>query len=257
MIAYAALRIPYVHLVSNGFVLDREAARQLAKSGLSEVSLSLDGDQEYHNHLRNNAQSYQKVIQAIRDLQTNVPQIKIVLNTVIFPGHLDQVRYVVELAKKLNIYAKVQTVNPHFNFPGEGSAPPRIEFEKADRKELYGLVRYLLKSRHVLNSRFYLKRIPGYFSGDCVCPLIRPKCRLSYYFLEVNCKRIVSPCMFGTGWEEGVSIDEYAGMPQKFRALQKRLEGCRKCDESMYICYWEPLINIPVTNFIKYNFFKR
>jgi hypothetical protein len=85
--------------------------------------------------------------------------------------------------------------------------------------------------------------------------LVHPLCRLPYYFLEANPYRVVSPCMFGTGWEEGVSIEEYATLSDKFVELQKKLETCRKCDESMYICYWEALINLPLKNFIKYNLF--
>jgi MoaA/NifB/PqqE/SkfB family radical SAM enzyme len=255
MIAYAALKIPYVHLVSNGILIDTDVARRLAKSGLSEISLSLDGDEKYHNNLRGDRHSFLKVIQAIENIRRNAPRINIVLNTVIFPGHLNQVRYVVELAKKLKIYAKVQPVNPHFYFSGMQDLPPEIEFEKVDRKEILDLTKYLLKNKCVLNSKFYLKNIPNYFAQNFYCPLVHPLCRLPYYFLEANPYRVVSPCMFGTGWEEGVSIEEYATLSDKFVELQKKLETCRKCDESMYICYWEALINLPLKNFIKYNLF--
>lgn len=258
MIDYVSVKVPYVHLVSNGLLINAQAARQLAKTGLSEISLSLDGDEAYHNRLRGagTVNSYQKVIQAIENLKRNAPKIRIVLNTVILPGYANQARYVVELAGKLKIYVKVQPVNQHFYFSDVSDMPGEIEFDKQDPRELSELIGYLLKTGYVLNSSFYLRNIIHYFARDSHCSLIRPRCYLPYYFLEVNPHRIVSPCMFGTGWGGGLTIEEYVKKDNRFTSLQKKLESCRRCDRSMYVCYWETMANIPLTNFIKYNFLK-
>jgi len=175
---------------------------------------------------------------------------------VIFPGYINQVKHIVELAEKLKIYIKVQPVNQHFYFADAPDQPSEIEFDKIDSRELSELIKYLIKARHVLNSRFYLKNIINYFTRNSYCSLTRPRCLLPYYFLEANPHRIVSPCMFATGWEQGINLEEYIKQNDGFVALQKKLKNCRKCDKSMYICYWETMLNLPITNFIKYNIFQ-
>jgi MoaA/NifB/PqqE/SkfB family radical SAM enzyme len=255
MVDYAARKIPYVHLVSNGLVMNADYARRLAGAGLSEISLSLDGEESYHNELRGNASSYAKVIEAIETITKETPDLKIVLNTVLFPGRLEQARHVIELAGKMGIYAKVQPVNRHFSFADAPHSPREIEFDMGDPEELREFVDYLSCTGHVLNSGYYLSHMLDYFSGKAVCPLIRPRCRVPHYFLEANPHGIISPCMYGTGWEKGIQLNAYDERNPDLISMKKELEHCRLCDETMYICYWEALINMPVFNYIKHTIF--
>jgi len=52
-------------LVTNGFLLDNERLTDLTKSGLTALTISLDGLKENHNWLRNNALSFDRTVNAI------------------------------------------------------------------------------------------------------------------------------------------------------------------------------------------------
>jgi MoaA/NifB/PqqE/SkfB family radical SAM enzyme len=51
-LAYAANKIPYVHLVTNGSTMTKDLARCLNEKGIQEISISLDGLEEFHNTIR-------------------------------------------------------------------------------------------------------------------------------------------------------------------------------------------------------------
>lgn len=57
-----------VSIISNGYFIDRVVAKQIADSGVSLVSLSLEGPQEIHDRIRMPG-SYQKCMEAYRYLQ--------------------------------------------------------------------------------------------------------------------------------------------------------------------------------------------
>ena len=131
-------------------------------------------------------------------------------------------------------------------------SPP--DFSNVDHREIEAFIDLCRKEKHVINSRFFLKKIPDYFKKNLTMPAIRPRCLLPYIYLECNPYGNISPCMVATGWETGISIEDYADqtMKKEFRKLQQSLESCRKCDTSMYICCWEPMINFPVSHFLRY-----
>jgi len=254
MISYAAARIPYVHLVSNGLLLDTRMARRLKEAGLSEISLSLDGRKKWHNSIRGEEDSYDAVIAAVNCVQKSAPRMNIVLNTVLFPDAVEEARAAISMAKSLGVFIKIQPVNPHFQFEMADNLPPEPDFLKVDSAELESLVDECIQEKHVLNSKFYLNRIPSFFKGELTMPIIYPKCKLPYIYLECNSYGNVSPCMVATGWESDLTIEDISDplKMEKYRSLQKRLEQCRKCEKTMFICCWEPMIHFPISHLLKY-----
>lgn len=254
MVAYASARIPYVHLVSNGLLLTPDRCRELAAAGLEEISLSLDGEADWHDRVRGEEGSQRSVLEAVGRLREYAPGIKIVLNTVLFPGAVDQARAAVRLARERSLLIKIQPVNRHYEFPGEDGRPEELDFRRLDREELLSFIGECLRDRRVVNSSYYLRRIPDYFRGRLTCPPIHPRCRLPEFFLEANARGLASPCMFAAGWENGVDIAELdtpAGC-RRWRRLQDQLASCRLCEETMFICYWEPMIHFPLAHLLKY-----
>jgi sulfatase maturation enzyme AslB (radical SAM superfamily) len=255
MISYASSKIPYVHLVSNGYLVSENIVIELKQANLTEVSLSLDGEAEWHNKTRGSEKSFDALINAIECFKKEAAEIKIVIDTVMYPDALGQTRKAVEISKRLGVFHKVQPVNRHFNFLNSLGQPPDLDFSNVNEKELEDLIDYLIKSPHVLNSSYFLKQIPLYFSNNLICKPSRPKCRLPYFFLEVSAYGKVSPCMYGTGWDGVLAIDSDLKKnfsSKKYKMQQKKLEQCRLCDRSMYMCYWESLIQFPLIHSIVY-----
>jgi MoaA/NifB/PqqE/SkfB family radical SAM enzyme len=255
MVAYASGKVPYVHLVSNGLLIDKTVTKDLSRRGLSEVSISLDGDREWHNTLRDSSKSFDAAIRAIECIKRHTPEIEVVVNSVIFPDKVDQVRKAVELTKQLKVKHKVQPVNNHFKFDKAISVPKPLDFRDADHDAIRGLINYLLQEAHVVNSKAFLKMIPHYFDGSLRCPMIEKKCFIPHFYLEVSAHGNASPCMLATEWGGTIPIGmnfREALNSDQYLSEKRRLEACKKCHKSMYICYWEPMISFPLKNLIQF-----
>lgn len=58
-------------MVSNGFLIGKDEAKQIASSGIDHVQISVDGNKENHEWMRNKKGSYDKAILAIMHLVEN------------------------------------------------------------------------------------------------------------------------------------------------------------------------------------------
>lgn len=58
-----------VSLISNGLIIDKEIAAKIKNTGINVVALSIDGDEENHNYIRNNNKSYLSVLKAAEYLR--------------------------------------------------------------------------------------------------------------------------------------------------------------------------------------------
>ena len=51
-------------IVTNGFLLDERMMGRLVDAGMRSITVSLDGDREAHNHLRNNPQAFDHALRS-------------------------------------------------------------------------------------------------------------------------------------------------------------------------------------------------
>jgi MoaA/NifB/PqqE/SkfB family radical SAM enzyme len=260
MVAYASERVPYTHLVTNGMLMDDAIARELSRAGLKEISISLDGDRDWHNALRNSPKSFDAALGAIESLKRAAPDIDIVVNTVIFPNQPEQAARAVALTEKLGVAHKVQPVSKHYSFEASPAGSYKIDFNATDETLLKALVRSLSKNPRIVNSRFYLNKIPDYFKQRLQNPLIREGCLSPHVFLEVSSYGRASPCLYFSSWKGPLEInaDLKRNMASpEYHNEKKKMERCRLCNETMYICYWEPMVTFPLSHFIKYTLFRQ
>lgn len=76
-------------MVTNGLLLTQRKIAELADAGLKSISISLDGLESYHNHFRGNSNSYQRVIEALKELK-KYPSIFTSVVTCVTPENIDQ-----------------------------------------------------------------------------------------------------------------------------------------------------------------------
>ena len=255
MIAYAAARIPYVHLVTNGLRMDGATARELARAGLTEISISLDGERDWHNWVRRSEKSFDAAVTAIKTVRNKAPGVGIVVNSVMFPEAPEQVEKALAITRSLGVHHKIQPVNTHFAFEQTAKQPDAIRFGAAKPQEIQNLIRRISSQSHLVNSRAFLQRIPDYFAGRLVCPAIRPKCLVPHFFLEASAYGKISPCMMATGWDGTLEMGPDLAREKDgafFAGQKRRLETCRACDRSMYICYWEPMMSFPAPHLLRF-----
>jgi radical SAM enzyme (rSAM/lipoprotein system) len=180
-------------LVTNGFLLDNERLTNLIKSGLTALTISLDGLKENHNWLRNNALSFDRTVKAI-SLATKYENITFDIATCITlrnTGELDKV-YDLLVGLKVKNW-RLFTIDPigrasehkELNINGPGLVRT-LEFIRnvKRRKEInisYGCDGFLGNYEGVVRDEFYFCRAGiniGSILHDgsiCACPNINRK----------------------------------------------------------------------------------
>lgn len=83
-------------MVTNGMALTRERLYSLVSSGLRSVSVSFDGFEEAHNHIRRNPQSFRKALEAIRNIRSIDGLVYDVI-TCVTPAMIDRLKEFKEL----------------------------------------------------------------------------------------------------------------------------------------------------------------
>ncbi len=257
-ITFAKEFIPYVHLVSNGWVIDRAVAEELHATNLDEISISLDGIGKTHDELRGVDGSFEKAVEAIDNLKRYAPDIKIVINSIITPGNIKDLYEVVKLVEGLGLQQKFQPINDHPVFEGQETKSSEYHFNQTELDEVEAFVDFAKNKKYIVNSDYFLSQIPKFFSGKVANGLSHDRCTLGYFFCEFRQDGELYPCVTGMGWKKGfMPVDGLRKTlySDAYRKTLKKLEACKSCRSNMYVCYFEPRINFPIGNFIKYTLF--
>ncbi|MCM8813221.1 MAG: radical SAM protein [Candidatus Omnitrophica bacterium] len=94
---------------SNGYLIDDALAHQIAESGLTRISLSLDGATEQtHDYLRGVRGSYRRVIQAFEHIYRHCPDIKMSVQCVMYDINQDEL---VDLVKLVHARPQMGSLN--------------------------------------------------------------------------------------------------------------------------------------------------
>lgn len=251
----AKAKIPSVNMVTNGLLLDKETIKEIANLKVDSISLSLDGMERSHEFIRNKEGAFSITVNAIKELKRHAPQMKIVINTVITPWNLDELVPLTEFVEGLGVMHKFQPLNEHPHFDGQAKSYSIENEKRFDDVKLNAVIEFLLKRKNVANSSYFLKSIPAYFSKENRYGLFEDRCMLPRFLCEFREDAMMYPCLGGTGWREGYPVSKGIRNILKsleYRSTVKRLESCRACQKSYSVCYIEPRVAFPVTNFFKY-----
>jgi radical SAM protein with 4Fe4S-binding SPASM domain len=83
-------------MVSNGMLLNQQMLKKLTETGISSITISLDGPKEAHNWLRNHQNAFEKAIEAIKlTAQSVIPYQDVV--TCVSPKNLHDLDQIAEL----------------------------------------------------------------------------------------------------------------------------------------------------------------
>ncbi len=257
LLAYAKQSgIIYTHIVSNGYLMDKNKANRLKEANVSEISFSLDGDQNIHDKIRGVNDAFNKVMEAMDYVKTYAPKTKIVLNTILNPVSPENALFAVETARQQGVKIKIQPMNRHPCFGLQESMPETKRSLQADEKEkLLDAIKLMQASPSVINSRPFLENYKAFMFCSEENILAKDTCIFGSHHIEFFANQLF-PCLEGLNWKDGFDIFT-AGSIKKIltsslylKKLQE-LKKCALCKKNYYICYYEPRLNFPVWNFIK------
>lgn len=253
ILAYARRsRIKYIHLVTNGYLLDRTAATRLAATGINEVSVSIDGNEEIHDKNRGMSGSYRRAVMAVENLKKYAPGVKVVLNAIFSPENPFQCLHVVELAHRFDVYVKIQPLNRHPAFSSTDHSS--ISFRDISPEGTKAVITKLRKDSRVVNSNTFLDNIYNFFHKKERLIFRNSPCIFGYHHIEVLEDGNIYPCLEGLNWEKGLksdlSLKDLLRSPA-YKRLVEELKKCKGCLGNYYICYYEPRITFPINNLLR------
>lgn len=257
---YTKKRIPYVHMVTNGFQIDESRAKKLAKTGIDEISISLDGQEKKHDAIRGVKGSFARAWRAIENLKKYAPKIVIVVNSIISPHNIQDLYELSRLVRENKLPHKFQPHNDHPVFKGQITKSGPLKCNREEMEEIKRFIRFILPNENVVNSRYFLKQVPNYFSQNTRGGIFEERCILGYHHCEIREDGTLFPCLTGMDWQHGFPLDD--GLlntiySEKYRKKLEELKECQLCKANMYICYFEPRITFPLLHYFKYRFLER
>jgi len=102
ILSYASKKGIKTGIATNGFLIDKEMANRIKEAHISSIQISLDGTEETHNKIRQNAESYQRAINAIRFLkELKIPIVSVA--TTVTPMNLDEMNSLRDVLVDLNV----------------------------------------------------------------------------------------------------------------------------------------------------------
>jgi MoaA/NifB/PqqE/SkfB family radical SAM enzyme len=257
-LTYAARKLPYVRLTTNGLAMTRELARALNDSGIKEIGLSIDGTDEYHNLVRGRPDAAEKVWNSLELLCSHAPKVQIIINSVLTPYNLEGLR---EIGKRLSkfpgVLQKYLPVTFHELFGTQDLKSLPLHLEAAPQKEMESFLDQAILNSRITNSSIFLEKAKLFFRGEPNVIPEQKRCLYSYHAMEFDPAGFAYPCRTGMNFTNGVlpekDLSEYFKTAE-YRATQKRLESCTKCQGTMMLCYYEPRLNFPLSHLLYYKF---
>ncbi len=253
MITYSKKKIPFVHLVTNGTTIDKNIAAKLAETKINEVSVSIDGFKETHDKIRGKG-SYDKAINAVKLLKQ--AGVNVVVNTIISPSNIDELPEFTNFIEKLRVGQQFQPIQKHPTFKNQKTKAEFTDFDNEFISKSQKLVKKLLEKKNVVNSKYYLTNIPNYFKGNLNKGIFKQKCINPSFFIEFKEDNKLYPCLNYFNWQDGFPADN--GIKKIFKSKDyknklKEIKNCKLCQKDMFVCYIEPRIVMPITNYLVYN----
>lgn len=165
-----------VSLVSSGFALTEEKLRRIKYAGLDTLQLSLESiEPAKHDAIVGIKGSFQKILEAIK--YAKELRLNICLNVVFYRGNDEEIRRIIEFAKKENVFVVLNTASCEGKWRGDDTRRLREE-----DKELFNEFMGYAHVRHDSSVNFSGKReCPGgkerihitAYGDVLTCPLVQ------------------------------------------------------------------------------------
>jgi len=262
---YVTKRIPYVHMVSNGFLLDKEVAEKLSKTGINEISISIDGMETTHNKYRGNEKAFANALRAIDNLKKYAPNIHINCSTMIAPWNIDDQMELMKLCDSLNVKQRLTAFE---DFPVV-IKNYISDFEITD--EFLKKLKTFIKNYSLLHKDRFMKFIEVFFElkvNNIISDefeLFKEPCLVPSFYVNILEDGSVSPChgidKYNCNFKNDFNIDK---RPLKeiifsngYKKLIKEMKSCSHCKELLSSCYIRPRLVFPLSSFFKYTVYPR
>lgn len=264
-IKYGAKKVPYVHMVSNGFLLDKEMAQKLSKTGINEISVSIDGMETTHAKYRGNEKAFANALTAIDNLKKYAPNIRVTCSTMIAPWNIDDQPKLMDLCNSLNIEQRLTAFE---DFPVVRGNYIN-DFEITD--EFLKKLKAFIKNYSILHKDRFMKFIEVFFESKInnitsdEFALFKEPCLVPSFYVNILEDGSVSPChgidKYHRNYREIFNINNRSLkeiiFSEEYKKLIDEMKSCSHCRELLSSCYIRPRLVFPPISFLKYTLYPR
>ena len=182
-----------VAMNSNGYLLDKRLCRDLARAGLSQVKISVDGMEKNHDWNRGET-SFQKTMDALRNLvEADIPKVMLIMTLTNL--NYDELEKMVELSMSMGVdFTMVEFLPLGRASEGKEWILSKEQLERAQRylaeaQKRYGWQRVAFENRYIVAEDEYCKGICSNPNEPC-----------GFYDFCVGCiSSIYSYCITASG----------------------------------------------------------
>jgi len=246
LIRHASSKRMRTDLITNGYFLDKKTCRRLLKSGVSKISLSVDGTKrETHDRIRGKG-TYSRVIRAAKFLNELKKKMKakteLEFTTVIFSYNFRELVDIFYLMKKFDFdFITYQVVTPDNSFTlgpkySKNFYESRLWIKGKKLKELERIVEKLVelkKTGCIRNTRGYLKKIPKYFE---LKDKFKPgKCIVGFSYLNIDPYGNLNICGLSPNLNIKDGKLQELWNSEEYKKTRELIKGCEM--PCMMLCY--------------------
>ncbi len=223
---------PYMILVTNGSLLNREKFRRFRELGIDQFSVSLDFPDDRHDSFRNIPGLFGRIRDFILSLDP-VERRVITLNAVVLTINVRELETLAELARGWGVnmnfspYTWMRTNDRSLVLSGEDLS----EFERIIPR----LIGFKKKHDTIRTSDSFLHDMVRFFREET-----RPGCRAGERFLVVNPDGTLSPC--------GLIMAQYASHQELLQSFAKD-NTCSACNTCIRASTERPFNNLVAGGF--------
>jgi MoaA/NifB/PqqE/SkfB family radical SAM enzyme len=246
IISYAKSLGFTVLMVSNGILIGPAEAERFVKTGLSFISISMEGPEPVHDHIRGSG-NFQKSLNAIKNLvrfQGTEPYFKVGAGITLSKYNY---QFIVPFSQYLleEVGIQVISINPFLDdMLAEKNRSSRTEEFNITpdlipglTAEINQLIKYAACTGYELPAANYLQRIPEYFSGHK--PIPPGGCHLPEKFCGISTDGRVHACWKNppVGHLGETSLIKIFHSPRYLEFRERALAG--KCTGCLTACFAE------------------
>lgn len=225
------------HLSTNGYAFrSEESCHRFFDAGLVATTISIDGPEPIHNRIRGRKDSYQMVVQGIRNIlevrKQRGPNFSVVTTTVITKDNITAIPALVEELKNLGVdkigFIPVHDIGLDYNV--ERRRNDFVIPQNSPVGEFFKCIGNLQKEGLLENSPEYINLFESAFQGNPL-PI---RCFAGYTTVVVDSWGDIYPCFSfasmrrssGNVLDKGLA-DFWQG--EKMGLMRSKIKNCREC----------------------------
>ncbi|HPG29695.1 MAG TPA: radical SAM protein [bacterium] len=232
---YASSKGLWTHIGTNAFLLNIDILKKLKEIGIGHLSISIDGDEQIHDAIRNQTGSYKKIIEVLEWAKEFGTQIKI--NTVLTSKNAEHIIKTVELAIANKYPIFIQPFNPYDSSILMGQTQKSLAeldgnwISESQNQVLSKTIEaIILKKKQspelIINDVAHLKNILSYFQNPVS---IYSKCVTGYKNIQISSAGDVIACWNFNKPIGNIKTDSLKKIwySETFCGVRKKMDNCK------------------------------